>query len=161
MRYVDCPFEFEQEDWANDIIVPKSQTVKPIKNSPFLKAYNFGFTIPLSFPLWLKGDKAIFRISGIDTVIEAKGGNYLIPLGFKIFFNKEYAIYNVHEIDRNSIDYIVDKDSHKDCVYTPKLLLKQRMRGSFPEGIPAIKIIPLLDFNYNFVYRRRENERTS
>jgi len=132
-------------------------TSGPSHPTIFSSAEDFGFTIPLPCKLVVDKLGCKFVGEGFETTLKMVGEDCVIPLGMEVFIPEGVALFNYGVNLMGVKEYIVDRSTHPGNWYTPKLIAKLAPGEYDPKGI-YLKILPLLDLHYQFLYKEAKDE---
>ena len=143
---------------TSDIDLPFDvpSTTKQRSNDIFSKADCFGFTLNLPLNLCIDKYTAWLREDDEQSIQNQfkpdKFGGFTIPLGFRIVPPPGIALLHINLLGGK--DYVVDGSVYlENNSYSVNLYMPAKL-GLHKKDIPAMKIIPITDDDYNFTYKR-------
>jgi len=149
-------------------IIFKHGSVIPIKNdlktsgsshpSIFSSAQDFGFAIPVPYDIMVEKGSCKFIAEDFESELRMVKGDSVIPLNIKIFIPEEVAFFNYGYNLPNIKEYMVDRETHPSCWYTPKIIATLAPGRYTTQGV-YLRILPIVNQEYHFLYKEEKDER--
>lgn len=155
------PVEYAREPEGGaqfEMASPETQ----MSSNPLSQAAAYGFTLLLPFNLSVNLKGAIIEQDGTTTEIKpGEEGFIVVYLGLRLAVPPETAFINLAKIQMAE-DYVIDgkfkeqlgRSWYKVNLYFSIEKLQEPITWYFSKGTPVIKVVPVPDWDYEFVYKR-------
>jgi len=121
----------------------------------FSIAENFGVTVILAYDVNITSTGGTVNQPNMTTQLKKvdEEGLVIVPLGIELSVPPDIALYNQGLLPQ-SLDFVVDRTMKE--WYNVNLYLKVEQADDYilKQGTPVLKIMPLMNANYQFNYKR-------
>ncbi len=152
----EIPFEYQLDTGVDEPFVIPEDNVS-LRETLFSKAQSFGVEIKTPFKIIITPDVTKFQQGQVETIVKPKHDLLHIPLGFRLRIPPDVAYYH-RVLVPFGLDFIVDRtDLSEQTSYKVNLYLKVPEDNSLTieKDTPVLKIMPIVDTDYNFHYRKK------
>lgn len=153
----EIPFEYQLDPGIDEPFAIPEDNVG-LRDTIFTRAQSFGVSVKCPYKVVAYPTYAVIIHGTVETQLKPKNGVFIIPLGFQLRIPPEVALYHRSIFPNHALDFIVDRsDKPKQNSYRVNLYLKvPEASGVIIErDTPVLKIMPLVDTDYNFHYRKK------